>query len=102
VGIGSVHVDLIHWTAMVKCIDFTFLMKCTVRCTSSPWSPDKSGNSTCFCKQDLEQNGVIVISIQTGWCNSNYETRLCFIVNSISVTRKVTGVIENGKDKWCY
>ena len=55
---------------MVKRIDFTFLMKCTVRCTSSPWSPDEVGNSRYFCKQDLEINDVIVISIQTCWCNS--------------------------------
>ena len=66
VRFGGAHVDLIHWTAMVKCIDSTFLMKCTVPCTTSLWSPDKAGNSTCFCKQDSEQNGVIVvISIQT-------------------------------------
>jgi hypothetical protein len=98
VEIGSVHVDLIHWTAMVKRTDFTFLMKCTVRCTSSPWSPDKAGNSTCFCKQDSEQNNVIVISVQTCWCNSKYETRLRFIVNSVSVNSMVIGAIENGKD----
>ena len=86
---------------MVKRIDFTFLMKCTVRCTSSPWSPDEAGNSRCFCKQDSEINDVIVISIQTCWCSSNYETILHFIVNSVSVDSKVIGVIVNGKDKWC-
>ena len=85
---------------MVKRIDFTFLMKCTVWCTSSPWSPDEAGNSRCFCKQDSEINDVIVIRIQTCWCYSNYETRLHFIVNSVSVdSNKVIGVIENGKDK---
>jgi hypothetical protein len=103
VEFGGAHVDLIHWTVMVKRIDFTFLMKCTVRCTTSPWSPDKAGNSTCFCKQDSEiLNGVIVISIQTCWCDSNYEARLCFIVSRVSANSEVIGVLENGKDKWCY
>ena len=83
------HGDLIHWTAMVKRIDFTFLMKFTVRCTTSPWwSPDEAGNSRCFCKQDPEINGVIVINGQTYRCNSNYETTLCFklqVVKSVLV-----------------
>jgi hypothetical protein len=102
VGLGGAHAALIHWTAMVKRMDFTFLMKCTVRCTTCPWSPDEAGDSTCFCKQDSEINGVIVIYNQTCKCNSNYETRLRFIVNCVSVNSKVIGVIENGKDKWCY
>jgi hypothetical protein len=34
--------------------------------------------------------------------NSNIESTLRFIVNSVSVDSKVIGVIENGKDKWCY
>ena len=95
------HIDLIYWMAMVKHIDFTFLMKCTARCTTSPWNPDKAGNRTCFCEQDLEINFVILISIQTCWCNSNYETRLRFIVNNTSVNSKVIGAIENGEDRWC-
>ena len=73
---------------MAKHIDFTFLRKCTVQCTSSPWSPGKAGDSRCFCKQGLEINDVIVISIQTCWWNNNFETRLCFIVNSVSVNSK--------------
>ena len=56
------HGDLIHWTAMVKRIDLTFLMKFTVECTTSPWNPDEAGDSRHFCKQDPEINGVIVIS----------------------------------------
>ena len=57
------HGDLVHWTAMVKHTDLTFLMKFTVRCTTSPWSPDdEAGDSRRFCKQDPEINGVIVIS----------------------------------------
>ena len=94
---GGAHVDLMHWTAMVKRIDFTFLMKCTVQCTSSPWSPEEAGNCRCFFKQDSEINGVIVISIQTCWCNSNDEARLRFIVNIVSVNSEVIGVIENVK-----
>ena len=57
------HGDLIHWTAMVKRIDaITFLMNFTVRCTTSPWSPDQAGGSRCYCKQDPEINGVLVIN----------------------------------------
>ena len=82
---------------------FHFLMKCTVRCTTSPWSPDKACNSTCFCKQDSEINDVVVISIQTCWCNTvvimKPDYALCHKVNSVSVNSKVIGVIENGKDK---
>jgi transcription elongation factor Elf1 len=44
---------------------------------------------------------LIVISGQTYRCNSNYETTLCFIVNSVSVYSKVIDVFENGKDNWC-
>ena len=76
-------------------------MNFTVRCTTSPWSPDQAGDSRCFCKQDPEINGVIVIIGKTWGCNSNYETTLRFIVNSVSVyskrndflkTVKITGV----------
>jgi hypothetical protein len=87
---------------MVKQIDFTFLMTCTERCTTSLWSPGETGDSTYVCKQDSEKKGVIVIRIQTCWCNSNNENSLRFIVNSISVNSKAIRVIENGKDKWCY
>ena len=58
----AAHGDLIHWTVMVNRKDLTFLMNFTVRCTTSPWSPDNAGDSGCFCKQDSEINGVIVIN----------------------------------------
>jgi hypothetical protein len=95
------HGDLIHWTAMVKHIDFTFLMKFTVRCTTSPWSPGEAGDSGCFC-QDPDINGFIVINDKACRCNSNYETTKCFIVNSVSVYSKAIDVFENGKDKWYF
>jgi hypothetical protein len=72
-------------------------MKFTVQCTTSPWSPDEAGDSRCFCKQEPEINGVIVISSSQMYrCNSNYETTLCFIVKSVSVYSKVIDVFENG------
>jgi hypothetical protein len=68
VGVVGAHGDVIHCTAMVKRIDFTSLMKFTVRCTSSPWSPGEAGNSGCFCKQDPEINGVILLYYNFGVC----------------------------------
>jgi hypothetical protein len=90
------HGDLIHWTAMVKRIYFTFLMKFTARCTTSPWSPREGGDSGCFCKQDPDINGDIVINDKACRCNSNYETKKRFIVNSVSAHSKVIDVFENG------
>ena len=98
----AAHGELIHWTVMVKRKDLTFLMNFTVRCTTSPWSPDQAGNSRCFCKQDPEINDVIVIIGKTWGCNSNYETTLRFIVNSVSVYGKLNNFFENGKDNWCF
>jgi hypothetical protein len=62
VGLVGARGDVIHCTAMVKRIDFIFLINSTVRCTTSPWSPDDAGDSECFCKHDSEINGVIVIN----------------------------------------
>ena len=98
----AAHGDLIHWTAMVKRIDLTFLINFTVPCTTSPWSPDQAGDSRCFCKQDPLINGVIVLNGKTWGCNSNYETTLCFIVNSVSVDGKLIDFFENGKDNRCF
>jgi hypothetical protein len=99
VGFVGAHGDMIHCTAMVKRVDFTFLMKFTVRCTTSPWSPGEAGDSGCFCKQDPQINGVIVINDKACRCNSNYETTKRFIVKNVLVYRKVIDVFENGKDK---
>ena len=79
---------------MVKRKDLTFLMNFTVRCTASPWSHDQAG--------DPEINGVIVIIGKTWGCNSNYETTLRFIVNSVSVNSKLNDFFEDGKDNWCF
>ena len=35
-------------------------------------------------------------------CNSNYETTLRFIVNSVWVYSKLNDFFENGKDNWCF
>jgi hypothetical protein len=87
---------------MVKRIDFLFLMKFTVQCTTSPWSPDDAGDSGCFCKQDSEINGVIVINNKTFGVIVIMKHGKRFIVKSVLVYSKVIGVIENGKDKWCF
>ena len=101
-GLVGAHGDVIHCTAMVKRIDFIFLINSTVRCTTSPWSPDDAGNSGCFCKQDSEINGVIVINDKTFGVIGNDIFRIRFIVKSVSVYSKVIDFIENGKDKWCF
>ena len=57
-------------------------------CTGVPLWPENSGmagNNWCFCKDILEKNGVIVISIQTCWGIVIIESTLRFIVNSVSV-----------------
>ena len=94
----AAHGELIHWMVMVKRKDLTFLMNFTVQCTTSPWSHDQAGNRRCFCKQDPEINGVIIIIGKTWGCNSNYETTLRFIVNSVSVYSKLYDFFENGDD----
>jgi hypothetical protein len=71
-------------------------MKFTVPCTTSPWSPDDAGDSGCFCKQDSEINGVIVINDKTFGVIVIMKHGKRFIVKSVSVYSKVIGVIENG------